>query len=88
MRGAILDAIVGCLWTLARGLDAQVPLSDFHIPALMGAYSSTTSDSMRVKAIGCLGVVARRQGAVETNKVFLISLNLVGDVNFLDLAKN
>ncbi|KAG0279516.1 hypothetical protein BGZ95_001032 [Linnemannia exigua] len=77
MRGAILDAIVGCLWTLARGLDAQVPLSDFHIPALMGAYSSTTSDSMRVKAIGCLGVVARRQGAIETNKVigeFLINL--------------
>ncbi|KAG0297160.1 hypothetical protein BGZ96_007521 [Linnemannia gamsii] len=77
MRGAILDAIVGCLWTLARGLDNQVPLSDFHIPALMGAYSSTTSDSMRVKAIGCLGVIARRQGAIETNKVigeFLINL--------------
>ncbi|KAF9132962.1 hypothetical protein BGW39_010953 [Mortierella sp. 14UC] len=77
MRGAILDAIVGCLWTLARGLDAQAPLSDFHIPALMGAYSSTTSDSMRVKAIGCLGVIARRQGAVEANKVigeFLINL--------------
>ncbi|KAF9151841.1 hypothetical protein BG015_006136 [Linnemannia schmuckeri] len=77
MRGAILDAIVGCLWTLARGLDTQVPLSDFHVPALMGAYSSTISDSMRVKAIGCLGVIARRQGAIETNKVigeFLINL--------------
>ncbi|KAF9927084.1 hypothetical protein FBU30_003508 [Linnemannia zychae] len=77
MRGAILDAIVGCLWTLARGLEANVPLSDFHIPALMGAYSSTTSDSMRVKAIGCLGVIARRQGAIETNKVigeFLINV--------------
>lgn len=77
MRGAILDAIVGCLWTLARGLNANVPLSDFHIPALMGAYSSTTSDSMRVKAIGCLGVIAKRQGAIETNKVigeFLINL--------------
>lgn len=69
MRGAVLDAIVGCLWTLARGLDANVPLSDFHIPALMGAYASTTSDSMRVKAIGCLGMIARRQGAIETNKV-------------------
>ncbi|KAG0325786.1 hypothetical protein BGZ99_000163 [Dissophora globulifera] len=77
MRGAILDAIVGCLWTLARGLDADVPLGGFHIPALMGAYSSTTSDSMRVKSIGCLGVIARRQGAIETNKVigeFLIKL--------------
>ncbi|KAF9184682.1 hypothetical protein BGZ51_006474 [Haplosporangium sp. Z 767] len=77
MRGAVLDAIVGCLWTLARGLDADVPLSDFHIPALMGAYASTTSDSMRVKSIGCLGMIARRQGAVETNKVigeFLINL--------------
>lgn len=69
LRGAILDAIVGCLWTLARGLGGDVPLSDFHIPALMGAYASTTSDSMRVKAIGCLGVVARRQGAIENNKV-------------------
>ncbi|KAF9356842.1 hypothetical protein BGX26_004657 [Mortierella sp. AD094] len=77
MRGLVLDAIVGCLWTLARGLDANVPLSEFHIPALMGAYSSTTSDSMRVKAIGCLSVIARRQGAIETNKVigeFLINL--------------
>ncbi|KAG0245643.1 armadillo-type protein [Mortierella sp. GBAus27b] len=77
MRGAVLDAIVGCLWTLARGLDANVPLSDFHVPALMGAYSSTTSDSMRVKTIGCLGVIARRQGAIETNKVigeFLINI--------------
>lgn len=69
MRGAVLDAIVGCLWTLARGLDAEVPLADFHISALMGAYTSTTSDSMRVKSIGCLGVIARRQGAIETNKV-------------------
>lgn len=69
MRGAVLDAIVGCLWTLARGLDAEVPLADFHIPALMGAYTSTTSDSMRVKTIGCLGVIAKRQGSIETNKV-------------------
>ncbi|KAF9966774.1 hypothetical protein BGZ70_001318 [Mortierella alpina] len=77
MRGTVLDAIVGCLWTLARGLDAQVPLSEFHIPALMGAYASTTSDSMRVKSIGCLGVIARRQGSIENNKVigeFLINL--------------
>ncbi|KAF9423186.1 hypothetical protein BGZ94_008367 [Podila epigama] len=77
MRGAVLDAIVGCLWTLARGLDAEVPLADFHVPALMGAYSTTTSDSMRVKTIGCLGVIARRQGAIETNKVigdFLMNL--------------
>lgn len=69
MRGAILDAIVGCLWTLARGLDTNVPLSDFHIPALMGTYTSTASDSMRVKTIGCLGVIARRKGAIEANKV-------------------
>ncbi|ORZ26498.1 armadillo-type protein [Lobosporangium transversale] len=77
MRGTILDGIVGCLWTLARGLGGEVPLSDFHVPALIGAYASTTSDSMRVKTIGCLGVIARRQGAIETNKVigeFLISL--------------
>lgn len=76
-RGAILDAIVGCLWTLARGLEGDVPLSDFHIPALMGAYGSTTSDSMRVKAIGCLGVVARRQGAIDNNKVGMVLIFLV-----------
>ncbi|KAF9169583.1 hypothetical protein BGX21_010536 [Mortierella sp. AD011] len=77
MRGIVLDAIVGCLWTLARGLDANVPLDESHIPALMGTYSSTTSDSMRVKTIGCLSVIARSQGAIETNKVigeFLINL--------------
>ncbi|KAG0359114.1 hypothetical protein BG005_001343 [Podila minutissima] len=77
LRGAVLDSIVGCLWTLARGLDAEVPLADFHIPALMGAYTSTTSDSMRVKTIGCLGVIARRQGAIEANKAvgeFLMNL--------------
>ncbi|KAG0341537.1 hypothetical protein BG004_005993 [Podila humilis] len=77
MRGAMLDAIVGCLWTLARGLDAEVPLADFHIAALMGSYASATSDSMRVKTIGCLGVIAKRQGAVETNKIigdFLMNL--------------
>ncbi|KAK3816682.1 MAG: armadillo-type protein [Benniella sp.] len=77
MRGAILDAIVGCLWTLARGLDARVPSSELHIQALMGSYTSTTSDSMRVKTIGCLGVIARRQGAIEANKVigeFLINI--------------
>ncbi|KAF9168520.1 hypothetical protein DFQ26_006679 [Actinomortierella ambigua] len=77
MRGAVLDTMIGCLWTLARGLDAQVPLAEFHVPALMGAYHSTTSDSMRVKAIGCLGVIGRRQGAVEVNKVigeFMIQL--------------
>ncbi|KAG0230548.1 hypothetical protein BGW41_002494 [Actinomortierella wolfii] len=77
MRGAILDTMVGCLWTLARGLDAQVPLADFHVPALMGAYHSTSSDSMRVKAIGCLGVIGRRQGAIEVNKTigeFMIQL--------------
>ncbi|KAI1299933.1 hypothetical protein EDD11_006353 [Mortierella claussenii] len=77
MRGAVLDAIVGCLWTLARGLEADVPVNEFQVQALMGAYASTTSDSMRVKAIGCLGVIARRQGAIETNKVigeFLVHL--------------
>ncbi|RUS17101.1 hypothetical protein BC937DRAFT_90414 [Endogone sp. FLAS-F59071] len=69
MRGAVLEAIVGCLWALARGLESDVPLAPFHVPALRGSYTSTISDTMRVKSIGALGVIARKQGAVDTNKV-------------------
>ncbi|KAF9582639.1 hypothetical protein BGW38_010941 [Lunasporangiospora selenospora] len=69
MRGAVLEAMVGCLWTLARGLDAQVPLTEHYIQALMGAYAASTSESMRVKVIGCLGVIARRQNTIDTNKI-------------------
>nr|CAG8456323.1 14202_t:CDS:10 [Entrophospora candida] len=59
MRGSILEALVGCLWTLARA----------QIETFIVSYHHSISDSMRVKIIGTLGVVARRQNAVKENKI-------------------
>ncbi|CAH1758824.1 13143_t:CDS:10 [Entrophospora sp. SA101] len=69
MRGSILEALVGCLWTLARGLDGYVPFSEAQIETFIVSYHHSISDSMRVKIIGTLGVVARRQNAVKENKI-------------------
>ncbi|CAO3668115.1 unnamed protein product [Umbelopsis ramanniana] len=68
LRGAVLEAIVGCLWALARGLGQDIVLQDFHVPAIQGAYSSCARDSLRVKCVGALGVIAMRQGDIKTNK--------------------
>ncbi|KAG2187982.1 hypothetical protein INT44_000732 [Umbelopsis vinacea] len=68
LRGAVLEAIVGCLWALARGLGQDIVLQGFHVPALQGAYSSCARDSLRVKCVGALGVISMRQGDIETNK--------------------
>jgi len=68
LRGSVLEAIVGCLWALGRGLGQDIILQGFHVPALQGAYSSCARDSMRVKCIGTLGVIAMRQGDIATNK--------------------
>lgn len=68
LRGSVLEAIVGCLWALGRGLGQDIVLQEFHVPALLGSYNSSARDSMRVKCIGTLGVIAMRQGDVETNK--------------------
>nr|CAG8455031.1 5151_t:CDS:10 [Entrophospora candida] len=68
MRGSILEALVGCLWTLARGLDGY-PFSEAQIETFIVSYHHSISDSMRVKIIGTLGVVARRQNAVKENKI-------------------
>jgi hypothetical protein len=44
-------------------------LEGFHVPAIQGAYSSCARDSLRVKCVGALGVIAMRQGDIENNKV-------------------
>ncbi|KAI9488024.1 armadillo-type protein [Zychaea mexicana] len=67
-RDELIEIIVGCLWSLGRGLGQDIPLETADVTSLFGAYHATTSESMRVKIIGCLGPIAMRQGAVEANK--------------------
>ncbi|RHZ51285.1 hypothetical protein Glove_481g103 [Diversispora epigaea] len=69
MRGKILETLVGCLWTLSRGLDSNVPLETNQIQILIDCFNSSVSESMNVKIIGTLGVIARRQNAIDDNKM-------------------
>ncbi|CAG8824245.1 36242_t:CDS:2, partial [Gigaspora margarita] len=82
-RVKILDALIGCLWTLARGLESCVPVTSDQIRSLFGCYESGVYDTMRVKIIGTLGMIARRQNAIDDNK-------LIGSFlfNILSLLKN
>ncbi|KAF0441919.1 ARM repeat-containing protein [Gigaspora margarita] len=68
-RVKILDALIGCLWTLARGLESCVPVTSDQIRCLFGCYESDVYDTMRVKIIGTLGMIARRQNAIDDNKL-------------------
>ncbi|CAG8597124.1 14858_t:CDS:10 [Funneliformis caledonium] len=77
MRGTVLEALVGCLWILARGLNGDLPLAENQIQSFIQCYKSTVSESMRVKLIGTLGVIARRHHAIEDNKLigaFLVEI--------------
>ncbi|KAG0166448.1 hypothetical protein DFQ28_007283 [Apophysomyces sp. BC1034] len=67
-RDEILEVIVGCLWSLGRGLGQNIPLDASDVPTLCGAYQAASSESMRVKIVGCLGPIALRQGDINTNK--------------------
>ncbi|CAG8521791.1 435_t:CDS:10 [Diversispora eburnea] len=69
MWSKISETLVGCLWTLSRGLDCDVPLETKQIQILIDYFNSSVSESMNVKIIGTLGVIARRQNAVDDNKV-------------------
>jgi hypothetical protein len=69
-RDAILEVMVGCLWSLGRGLKQEIPLGASDVATLCGAYQSAHQDSsMRVKVVGCLGPIAAKQEDVETNNV-------------------
>lgn len=63
----MVDTALGCLWSLARILEGQLPLTDAAgapapvVGALSGAYHSARQDSVRVKAIGTLALLARSQ---------------------------
>ncbi|KAG1051768.1 hypothetical protein G6F43_006048 [Rhizopus delemar] len=67
-RNAVLEAIVGCLWSLGRGLGHHIPLETTDVPSLCGAYKAAVNESMRVKIVGCLSTIASRQGDINTNK--------------------
>ncbi|KAI9312969.1 armadillo-type protein [Dichotomocladium elegans] len=67
-REDVLEVIVTCLWSLGRGLQQDIPVEPSDVASLFGAYHATSSDSMRVKIVGCLGPIAMRQGAIEVNK--------------------
>ncbi|CAB5184586.1 unnamed protein product [Rhizophagus irregularis] len=82
MRGTVLEALVGCLWTLARGLNGDMPLVENQIQSFIQCYKSTVSESMRVKLIGTLGVIAKRQNAIEDNK--LIGTFIIGIIRDFD----
>ncbi|CAG8550386.1 25392_t:CDS:10 [Dentiscutata erythropus] len=82
-RVKILDALIGCLWTLARGLDGNAPVTGDQIRSLICCYESGVYDTMRVKTIGTLGMIARRQNAIDDNKLIGTFL-----FNILSLLKN
>ncbi|CAG8488637.1 16730_t:CDS:10 [Cetraspora pellucida] len=76
-RDKILDVLIGCLWTLTRGLEGDVPVTDDQIHGLIGCYELDVCNTMRVKVIGTLGVIARRQNAINDNKLigtFLLNI--------------
>ncbi|KAI8887800.1 ARM repeat-containing protein [Backusella circina FSU 941] len=81
-RNDILEAIVGCLWALGRGLGQNIPLEPSDVCSLCGAYQASTSESMQVKIIGCLGPIALRQGDINTNKdIGTFIIQVLNDIN-------
>ncbi|CAO3598218.1 unnamed protein product [Absidia cylindrospora] len=82
-RDAVLEVMVGCLWSLGRGLKQDIPLGATDVATLCGAYQAAHPDaSMRVKVIGCLGPIAAKQGDIETNKVIgQFVMTLLNDAN-------
>ncbi|KAJ2819908.1 hypothetical protein IWW50_005276, partial [Coemansia erecta] len=78
LRYVVLDRALGCMWTLARGVSGAVPATPDQIEGLIYVCSSAEAE-MRVKAVGVLGNIARRQpGHVDANR--RIGLFLVDDV--------
>ncbi|KAI8090914.1 armadillo-type protein [Gilbertella persicaria] len=81
-RNEVLEAIVGCLWALGRGLGGNIPLEPTHVPTLCGAFRATNSESMQVKIVGCLGSIAVRQGDISTNKeIGIFIMNVLSNIN-------
>ena len=63
---AIVDTCIGSLWSIARILEGQLPLTQDDAPApyvtaLLAAYQSARMTDVRVKSLGTLAVLARSQ---------------------------
>ncbi|KAJ1960932.1 hypothetical protein GGI12_003532 [Dipsacomyces acuminosporus] len=69
MRCTILETAVGCMWTLARGVNGCVPVTPEQIEGLVHVCETAPTPSLRMKAVGVLGNIARRQpGFVNENR--------------------
>ncbi|KAI8323312.1 ARM repeat-containing protein [Martensiomyces pterosporus] len=69
LRCTILETTVGCMWTLARGVDGAVPVTAEQIEGLVHVCETAPAPGLRVKAVGVLGNIARRQpGFVNENR--------------------
>ncbi|KAJ2720170.1 hypothetical protein GGI07_004773 [Coemansia sp. Benny D115] len=69
LRYTILEPAIGCMWTLARCVNGSVPVTQQHIDGLIHVCETAPSSVIRIKAVGVLGNVARRQpGFVEENR--------------------
>ncbi|KAJ2081009.1 hypothetical protein H4R24_002678 [Coemansia sp. RSA 988] len=69
LRWTVLEPAAGCMWTLARCVDGAVPTNMAQIEGLIRLCESAPSTDMRVKTIGVLGNIARRQpGFIEENR--------------------
>ncbi|KAJ1882140.1 hypothetical protein LPJ66_011200, partial [Kickxella alabastrina] len=69
LRFVILEPVVGCMWTLARSVGGNVPVTPEQIEGLIHVCEAAPSAEIRVKAVGVIGNVARRQpGHIDANK--------------------
>ncbi|KAJ1722541.1 hypothetical protein LPJ53_003038 [Coemansia erecta] len=68
LRFVILEPTVGCMWTLARSVAGDVPVTPQQIEGLIHVCESAPTADIRVKAVGVLGNIARRQpGFIQDN---------------------
>ncbi|KAJ1665177.1 hypothetical protein IW140_003550 [Coemansia sp. RSA 1813] len=69
LRFAVLEPAFGCMWTLARCVGGCVPVTPEQIKGLIHVYEAAPSAETRVKVVGALGHIARRQpGHIEENQ--------------------
>ncbi|TIA89099.1 hypothetical protein E3P99_02242 [Wallemia hederae] len=76
-RFGCVDNLVGCMLGVAKVLGEDLNLQNSEINALITIYNSSRSDALKSKVVGTLGSLARRQDAIEDNKLignFLIDL--------------
>ncbi|RKP33394.1 armadillo-type protein [Dimargaris cristalligena] len=66
-----LDTILGCLWSIGRGCDGQVPVNGAQVQSLcQTVLNPVFPAALKVKCVGILGQVARRQpGHIAENRL-------------------